>query len=187
MVINHSLILINQKLVIKQHLTSNLTCKYNIYRFIFNCLLIESNLPDNGNPLSTLAPLNKELKLSSSSLDRTCIFKSIISDCCLNNIFGLSNCLLNKSLSEIFLNNGFVLSPLRRRGDIFNSPSFLSNLDKGARGGLPRGANLLGTNVESLMLDGWFSLSVERSSSSLSTFVSTRSRIFVFSSDVRSS
>lgn len=70
------------------------------------------------------------------------------------------------------------------------SPSFLSSLASGDKGGRPRGVKRLGpirvVEAFSLTSDWWFSLSV-LSSSSLSTLVSTRSRCFVFSSDVGSS
>lgn len=77
----------------------------------------------------------------------------------------------------------------RLRGEIRTSPSFLSSRARGDKGGRPRGVKRLGpisVDAFSLTSDWWFSLSV-LSSSSLSTLVSTRSRCFVFSSDVRSS
>lgn len=79
-------------------------------------------------------------------------------------------------------------STLRLKGDIRVSESFLSSLLRGDGGGLPNGVSRRGpVSVGfSLTSDAWFSLSV-LSSSSLSTFVSTRSKFFVFSSDVRSS
>lgn len=121
----------------------------------------------------------------------------MISDCCLNNILGLSKVgRLSISLSDIFLTSTGLgdigLSVLRLKGDIRNSLSFLSSLDRGANGGRPKGVRRLFPGIKvgfvlSLMSEACWSLSVLRSSSSLSTLVSTRSRFLVFSSDVRSS
>lgn len=148
-------------------------------------------LPISESPLSPLAENNGGY--SSSGLLSTCILRSMTSDCCLNRTLGRSSCRLNSSLSDAFLTNGLAdngLSVLRLSGDIRRSPSFLSSLVRGDIGGLPRGIKRLGptrvADAFSLTSDFWFSLSV-LSSSSLSTFVSRRSRCFVFSSDVRSS
>lgn len=155
------------------------------------------NIPVKGKPFSIFAEASKGLKFSSSGLVSTCILRSMISDCCLNNILGLSKVgRLSISLSDIFLTSTGLgdigLSVLRLKGDIRNSLSFLSSLDRGANGGLPKGVRRLFPGIKvgfvlSLMSEACWSLSVLRSSSSLSTLVSTRSRFLVFSSDVRSS